>query len=98
MVNPSPQHLSRGNEALSTTRTEAPARAAVTAAAEPAGPPPTIARSTSIRSSEEFQLVGLDSSQVVVVHDHAADAPVLGEDPGLRSDLLGHEHPSDWTQ
>lgn len=41
MVSPSPQHLSRGNVALSTTRTSEPAFARVIAAAAPAGPAPT---------------------------------------------------------
>ena len=45
VVSPSPQHLSRGNVALSTSTTERPAWAAVMAAALPAGPAPTIRRS-----------------------------------------------------
>ena len=40
VVRPSPQILSRGNVALSTTTTSRPARASVMAAAAPAGPPP----------------------------------------------------------
>ena len=41
VVRPSPQHLSRGNVALSMTTTSAPPRASVMAAAAPAGPAPT---------------------------------------------------------
>ena len=41
VVNPSPQHLSRGNSALSTRTTSRPARRSSTAAATPAGPAPT---------------------------------------------------------
>src|SRR4029079_8816917 len=41
VVRPSPQILSRGNVALSTTVTARPARARVIAAAAPAGPAPT---------------------------------------------------------
>ena len=47
VVRPSPQHLSRGNCALSITMTCNPARVAVIAAAMPAGPAPTISRSQS---------------------------------------------------
>src|SRR4051794_28711383 len=45
VVRPSPQHLSRGKRALSTSTTSRPARASVIAAAAPAGPPPTTATS-----------------------------------------------------
>src|SRR3954470_19498765 len=45
VVMPSPQHLSRGKRALSTSTTSRPARARVIAAAAPAGPPPTTATS-----------------------------------------------------
>ena len=47
-VSPSPQHLSRGNVALSISATRAPAFARVIAAALPAGPAPTTATSTSV--------------------------------------------------
>ena len=45
VVRPSPQHLSRGNVALSTTTTCRPPRARSVAAVEPAGPPPTTSTS-----------------------------------------------------
>src|SRR3954453_19288758 len=45
VVRPSPQHLSRGKRALSTSTTSRPARPSVIAAAAPAGPPPTTATS-----------------------------------------------------
>src|SRR6185437_9087652 len=45
MVSPPPHGLSRGNRALSTSRTFAPASASRIAVAEPAGPPPTTATS-----------------------------------------------------
>ena len=45
VVRPSPQHLSRGNVALSTTSTSYPDLRKVSAAAIPAGPAPTIATS-----------------------------------------------------
>ena len=48
VVSPSPQHLSRGNVALSISATWAPAFAKVIAAALPAGPAPTTATSTSV--------------------------------------------------
>src|SRR4051794_33219399 len=48
VVRPSPQHLSRGNRALSTSTTSRPARARVIAAAAPAGPPPTTATSVLV--------------------------------------------------
>ena len=41
VVKPSPQHLSRGNSALSMRRTDLPLLATVHAADEPAGPAPT---------------------------------------------------------
>src|SRR5215217_5363815 len=41
MVSPPPHGLSRGKDARSTTRTDAPASASRHAVAEPAGPPPT---------------------------------------------------------
>src|SRR4051794_5997646 len=44
-VSPSPQHLSRGNRALSTSTTSRPDRASVMADAQPDGPPPTTATS-----------------------------------------------------
>src|SRR4029079_12889899 len=47
VVRPSPQTLSRGNGALSTTVTARPARARVIAAAAPAGPAPTTSTSGS---------------------------------------------------
>jgi len=50
-VKPSPQHLSLGKVALSISTTERPAPASKVAAADPAGPPPTTATSTSIRTA-----------------------------------------------
>src|SRR5262245_38303457 len=47
VVRPSPQVLSRGNVALSTTRTSRPRRRADSAAAAPAGPAPTTRTSTA---------------------------------------------------
>ena len=46
VVRPSPQHLSRGNAALSITTTDRPARASRVAAVLPAGPAPTTSTST----------------------------------------------------
>src|SRR5581483_8304523 len=51
-VNPSPQHLSRGNRARSTTTTSRPARARVIAAAAPAGPPPTTTTSVACTTED----------------------------------------------
>src|SRR5213080_1729377 len=48
VVRPSPQVLSRGNDALSTTRTSRPRRRAVRPAAAPAGPAPTTRTSTAV--------------------------------------------------
>src|SRR5256885_12831992 len=48
VVRPSPQVLSRGNEALSTTRTSRPRRRAASPAAAPAGPAPTTRTSTAV--------------------------------------------------
>src|SRR4051812_10764714 len=53
-VRPSPQHLSRGDVALSIRMTSRPARANVIAAAAPAGPPPTT--QTSARSNGLVEL------------------------------------------
>src|SRR5690606_36651877 len=50
-VSPSPQHLSRGNVALSTTTTSRPARARLVAAADPAGPAPTTTTSAVVPTS-----------------------------------------------
>ena len=47
VVRPSPQILSRGNSALSMTTASMPALAKVMAAADPAGPPPTMRTSTN---------------------------------------------------
>src|SRR5438105_2175369 len=48
VVSPSPQVLSRGKEALSTTRTSRPRRRAARPAAAPAGPAPTTRTSTAV--------------------------------------------------
>src|SRR5918994_1435159 len=48
VVRPSPQVLSRGKEALSTTRTSSPRRCAARPAAAPAGPAPTTRTSTAV--------------------------------------------------
>src|SRR2546423_6997661 len=48
VVRPSPHVLSRGNEALSTTRTSRPRRRAARPAAAPAGPAPTTRTSTAV--------------------------------------------------
>src|SRR3954452_11014919 len=48
VVRPSPQVLSRGNEALSTTKTSRPRRRAARPAAAPAGPAPTTRTSTAV--------------------------------------------------
>src|SRR5690348_11426041 len=69
-VRPSPQHLSRGKRALSSTTTRAPARARVMAAAQPAGPAP--ATTTSTASADD----GLKRTSPLAVLEGRPDAGV----------------------
>jgi len=80
VVRPSPQHLSRGNVALSSTTTDRPARASVIAAAEPAGPAPiTTTSALAARGGSATALLTADRLRPAP-SDPAADsrAPMVG--------------------
>src|SRR3954471_1871771 len=70
VVSPSPQHLSRGKRALSTSTTSRPARARVMAAAAPAGPPPTTTTSAVVTCRGYLCLANLFEALGQALHQH----------------------------